>query len=76
MSSLRLEDDVASCGKNKPCPKVWSDPDDPETVLVQGADAIARVRAEAEVPDDDVVARYPRAALLAWAARQLAEGGR
>lgn len=67
---LRLEDDAYACGKNGPCPKIWSSPDDPDGVFVQGWSATDVVRAEAVVADDEVVARYPRKLLLDWAARQ------
>jgi hypothetical protein len=69
--SLRLEDDMDSCGKNQPCPKIWSDLNDPDGVFIQGKDATARIREEALIPDDEVVTRYPRGRLLDWAARQL-----
>ncbi len=69
---LRLEDDPNACGKNAPCPKIWSTVDAPDEVLVQGATATDMVRTEAVVPDNEVVVRYPRQALLDWAARQFA----
>jgi hypothetical protein len=73
---LTLEDDSSACGKHGPCPKIWTSPDDPDGVFIQGRAATELVSAEAVVADDEVVARYPRKLLLDWAARQLEEQAR
>jgi hypothetical protein len=70
---LTLEADPDGCGYDKPCPKVWSTDDG--RLFIQGKRADTAVLAQINRPDDEVVAEFPRQALLDWAARQFARRG-